>query len=121
MIGDGLEDSWDFDTERYTADINVARWENCREQGYVISFCSKDYSRQVNIAFFEHRNSDNICAVRWEQRTTNSPTIDTAVFGAAVYKNKWDVSTSFSYNQMYELAEWIYKELETFWKETNGQ
>ena len=67
----------------------VARWENCREQGYVISLRLPTYSKQLNIAFFEHRNTDSICAIVWEQRTLNSPTIETAEFGD-VYKTKWD-------------------------------
>lgn len=113
---DGIENSWD-DESRCLARPEVSEWHNCREQGYVITMRSKDYSRQINIAFFEHRNSDNICAVEWEQCTTNPPTIDTANFGDK-YKTKYDVSKSVRYDQALDMADWIYQRLTAFWRET---
>ena len=109
---DGIEKSWHND--EYQARPEIARWYNCREQGYVISMRGPNYKGQINIAFFEHRNSDALCAVLWEEITVNPPTIDTAKFGS-VYKDKGDVSHSVSYNQPYEMATWIYEQLETFW------
>jgi len=52
-----VEKSWNKETGRYEAAIEVARWENCREQGYVVSLMARN-CKQLNIAFFEHRNSD---------------------------------------------------------------
>lgn len=60
---DAIEASWSDERKCYDACPEVNRWHNCREQGYVVTMRSKDYSRQVNIAFFEHRNSDGICAI----------------------------------------------------------
>ncbi len=54
-----IEDSWNTERGKYEANINIGRWENCREQGYVLSMMSQN-RRQINIAFFEHRNSDSI-------------------------------------------------------------
>ena len=99
--------------------INVARWENCREQGYVITVRAKD-GDDLNIAFFEHRNSDDICAVKWCQKLLNSPTIDTAVFGD-VYKTKWDVSFSVSYREIYEMAQWIKGEVDAYLSQNKTQ
>jgi len=110
-----VEESYNSDLHRYDAEISVARWENCREQGYVLSLYSVGYRKQLNIAFFEHRNSDNICAVKWEQKTVNSPTIDTAKFGDDLYNDKWDVSKSLSFNQAYEMADWIFQQFKEFW------
>jgi hypothetical protein len=112
----GVDSSWDGN--KYEAGPTVARWENGREQGYVVCLRSKDYSRQLNIAFFEHRNSDNICAVKWEQQTINSPNVDTAQFGD-IYKNKYDISKEIGYGRVAEMADWIYGELESFWIATN--
>ncbi len=112
-----IEESWNKKYHKYDADIDIARWENGREQGYVVMLRSKDYSKQLNIAFFEHRNSDNINAVKWEQTTFNSPTITTAQFGD-IYKNKWDVSYKVSYGEVVKMAEWIAEELRLFWIET---
>jgi len=115
LDGFNIEVSYDGEFHRYAAEIQVARWENCREQGYVLSLFSTGYRKQLNIAFFEHRNSDNICAVKWEQKTVNSPTIDTAKFGDDVYNDKWDVSLSVSYNEAHKMARWISEQLTDFW------
>lgn len=109
-----IEESWNKEEKRYEAEPKISRWENCREQGYVVSLRSKDYKRQLNIIFFEHRNSDSICAVKWEQVTINAPTIDTAEFGD-VYKDKYDTSHSVGYGKVSEMADWIAKELKEFW------
>ena len=115
--GDGIEESWNDKYKEYDAKPKVARWENCREQGYVVSMKSIDFEKQLNIAFFEHRNSDQICAVKWEQTNVNSITIDTAKF-KNVYKDKWNVSFGVRYDKAYEMAKWIHEQLTLFWKET---
>lgn len=80
IIGDGLVCSWDNDNGKYKAEINVNRWCNGREQGYVATLLLHVYLKpyQLNIAWYESKNSDNIDAVKWEQVLINPPTIDTA-------------------------------------------
>jgi len=101
----------------YQAKFSVGRWENCREQGYIVSM--RDYFNpkmpQLNIAFFEHRNSDSICAIKWIQGSMNTLTIDTAKFGD-VYKDKYDVSKSVGYGKIMEMAEWIEEQFEGHWE-----
>lgn len=113
-----IEESWNKEHMEYDAEVKVGRWENCREQGYVISLKSKNCDKQLNIAFFEHRNSDAISAIKWEQNTINSPTIDTAVFGT-VYKDKYDTSFDVGYGEVKKMADWIAKELKEFWVEND--
>lgn len=114
---DGIEGSWSAEGKCYDARPEVARWHNCREQGYVVFMRAKDRSRQINIAFFEHRNSDSICAIEWEQLTVsgNPPTIESMDTGGTVYKTKYDVSHSVAYGQAAEMADWIYARLTAFW------
>lgn len=119
-LGDGIESSWNSERKEYEANPKISRWENCREQGYVVILKSQDFAKQLNIAFFEHRNSDNICAVKWEQVTINSPTIDTAKFGN-IYKDKYDVSKSLAYNEAFEMAKWIFEQLTDFWDSTSSK
>ncbi len=116
---DGIEESWNDEHKQYDAKPEIARWENCREQGYIVSMRSKTGHKQINIAFFEHRNSDSICAIEWEQASINSLTIDTAKF-QGVYKNKYDVSHSENYGECLKMATWIWDRLIHFWK-TNQQ
>lgn len=112
MLIQGLLDE---DCDSYTT---VARWENCREQGYVISASNKSYKNHLNICFFVHRNSDGLCSVKWFQRTINSPTIDTAKFigigNKPVYKDKFDTSHESRYLECVDMAKWIVKELTQF-------
>tara|TARA_R110002012_G_scaffold90697_1_gene221622 strand:- start:441 stop:866 length:426 start_codon:yes stop_codon:yes gene_type:complete len=108
-----IEESWNDEWKRYDAEIQVARWENCREQGYVVSLRNKK-REQLNIAFFEHRNSDSICAVKWQQESINTLNIDNAKFGD-VYKDKYDTSHSVDYGKAYEMAEWIIEQLRKHW------
>jgi hypothetical protein len=110
-----IEDSYDSTIHSYKAQPEIARWENCREQGYVIVFRVGFSSPQLNIAFFEHRNSDSICAIEWEQSTINTPTIDTMDTNGKVYKDKWDVSKSVNVGNYDEMADWIMERLEAFW------
>lgn len=95
----------------------VARWENCREQGYVVCVKSPKATKQINIAFFEHRNSDEIHAVKWEQLSTNSLTIETAIFGD-IYKDKWDTSHKVPKGCARSMSIWIVSELSK-WLEDN--
>lgn len=117
---EGIEGTWDKESSRYKAEPKVARWENCREQGYVAYMKSESRSRQINIAFFEHRNSDSICAVQWEERTINSPTLQNLLSQKDIYKNKWDVSHTVGYGKVEEMAGWITEQLEAFWLDTKN-
>ena len=116
-----IESSWNDQYKKYDAEIKVARWENCREQGYIVSLGSKPFGggEQLNIAFFEHRNSDDICAVKWEQSNRNTITIENANFGD-VYATKYDTSHSVGYGKAYEMAEWVKGELEKHWDKHNS-
>ena len=115
---DEIEESWNDELKEYEARPEVARWENCREQGYIVFLKSKDYQNQINIIFFEHRNSDSICAVLWEQNSMNSLTIETARFGD-VYKTKYDTSKSVGAGKVDEMATWIWEKLTAWWIENN--
>jgi hypothetical protein len=118
-LGD-IEESWNESSKKYDASFRVARWENCREQGYVVSLIGSIYSsnclnsKQLNIAFFEHRNSDDIHAVVWEQTTLNSPSINTAKFGE-IYKDKYNTSFHFQWGEYMKMAKKIKKEFTNFY------
>lgn len=109
LLGDGFDSDYDSEKGCYKHEIKIKRWENCREQGYVL--CLKNEKKlQMNIAFFEHRNSDRICAVKWIQNIEN-PTIQNAEFGN-IYKNKYDVSKEVPWREYMAMSDWIYKEFE---------
>lgn len=117
---DGLEGTYDVMRREYRARPEVARWHNCREQGYVVSMRSIHGGRQINIAWYEHRNTDSICALVWEQVTIsgNPPSIETM---NPKRDSKWDTDHSEPYGRAMEMALWIYGRLVAFWEETKEE
>jgi len=117
-ITDGVQASWNSDSMRYDADVSVARFHNCREQGYVLSMRSRDYKRQLNILFFEHRNSDSIIIVEFEKCTINPITIDQVPETHPWFHSKYAYDKAFSCGEVYDAASYIVERLEVFWTES---
>jgi len=84
--------------------IRTLPYCNCREMGFVLSV-RKPKGKSVNIAFYEHRNSDSFCALRWE----GDIPISGAVTAADVtgFTDKWDVSKSWGYLQFSEAEDYV--------------
>lgn len=112
-LGDGIESSWDDSQKRYTAEPLVHRFDNCREQGYVIYMRSADYARQINIAFYEHRNSDSIYVQVNQVRTLNAPTLEVVTDGMA---DKYQSAFSAIVGEIDKVADFIETTLVDFWK-----
>ena len=116
FLCDGIEASWNADWGRYEADITVARWENCREQGYILSMRAQDWNKgQLHIAFFEHRNSDELCAIKWNKTSMNTPTINDVPEDA--FPDKWTHAHEEKYGNVRQMAHWIFVQFEEFWEE----
>lgn len=112
-----IESSWDDVYKCYKARIFVSRWENGREQGYVAMIRDKS-GCQLNIAWFEYRNTDSLCATIWEENTINSPAIETANFG----EDKGNYSIySVNYGEYIKMAEWIAKKMRNHYEKTDNK
>ena len=111
---------WNSEMRDYDGRIAIGRFENCREQGYVVSI--NDYrGNQRNYAFYEHRNSDNICVLVRDGITINTPSLEYMWEGK---KDKWDVDKSFSYGEWEKCADWILEDMKsnlTKWIEERTQ
>lgn len=70
--------------------VEVGRYENCREQGYVFSVSC--FSKRLNITVFEHRNSDGLCLIVFEGSFLNTPTWEDVWRGK---EDKWDIDYKF--------------------------
>lgn len=100
---------WNNEWKDYAGRISIGRFENCREQGYVVSL--NDYrGNQRNYAFYEHRNSDKICVLVRDGVTTNTPSLEYMWEGK---KDKWDVDKSFSYGEWEKCADWILNDMKS--------
>jgi hypothetical protein len=71
-------------------DLEVTRYDNCREQGYI--FYMRIGSKQTNVAVYEHRNSDALCIVSNEKLTFNAP-LSQDIW--ETMKDKWDTTADF--------------------------
>lgn len=84
--------------------ITIGRYENCREQGYIVSFNNVLLGEQFNYCFYEHRNTDYLCVVRFKGVSINTPTLDKVL---EVMRDKYDYTTSFMCGNIMECGEWI--------------
>lgn len=87
-------------------DISVGRWENGREQGYVLSHNS------LNIAFFTDRHSDIICAVKWDGFYMDTPTLHDLPENHRWCKSIHNPDHSEPYQNFKEMALWIKDQFE---------
>jgi len=108
----------------YKIRLETKPWYNGRETGFVVSMCAKFFGNKfLHIACFEHRNSDNICLLKWETETAywNHPLENPELFDLAYGgkdKTKYDVAASFGYGEVGDVANWIYNEMKEFYEET---
>lgn len=112
LIGGGIEDSWNSEWKRYDAEPKVTRYDNCREQGYIVFMRSKHGDKQINIAFYEHRNSDSICVQVVEKLTFNSP-VASEIY--ETMKDKYDCAFSAGPGQIAPVAQFVTDALVEFW------
>ena len=110
---------WNKEWKDYEGRITIGRFENCREQGYVVSLNHK--GNQRNYAFYEHRNSDDICVLVRDGVTINTPSVDYMWEGK---DGKWDVDKTFYYGEWADCADWILEDMKsnlTKWIEERKQ
>jgi hypothetical protein len=114
---DGIEPSWN--NGRYCAEVNAAPWYNGRERGIVFYLRDLRHQHQLNIAVYEHRNTDSICAVRWKGYTFNPPGL--ADIPEGTYQDKWDTAHDVSWGEAHSMAQWVYEQFCEFWKEHSNK
>lgn len=85
------------------ADIRVGRFENCREQGYIFTLVYSGV-QVAHYTVYQHRNSDNICIIKFRGSFLNTPTLDDVLKDR---KDKYDIDKYFDYGEVLECAEWI--------------
>lgn len=107
-----IDESWNKEKGFYEARFEVGRYENCREQGYVFSVFYK--CKQRNYAVYEHRNSDQLCVVVFDEVTINTPTLERVC--EAMGNNKYNYTKSFSCGQIVQCGDYIFDDIRNFIK-----
>lgn len=114
LIGDGLECSWNKDFKRYEAEIKIVVWIEGRQKGYCV-YLRNPEKEQMNIAFYEQCNSDAITAIKWWQGTSYPPNPDNANQKEMTGFGTNYILKTVSYKSHYEMADWIFTELNRHW------
>lgn len=91
--------------------LEVKPWYNGRERGIVLTVGTYGANKYLHIAFYEHRNSDSICCLKWQTKLPywNHPLEDPNIFEVAYGKgkNKYDTAASFGYGKCGDCSQWI--------------
>lgn len=106
----------------YHIDVEVGRYENCREQGYVFSLkfwgrnseTNKFGHYQRNYAVYEHRNSDTICVLISNTFTINTPGIDEMWKDKGENPKSRDYDAGFEYDEITKCGEYIIQDMDEF-------
>ena len=85
--------------------ISTRPYSNCREMGFVIQL-HRPKADPLNLAFFEHRNSDNLCALRWEGHTPINGGVTPNDIPEGVYPDKWAVAKSWPHLAIADAITW---------------
>ena len=118
-----IPDFADYDDvlHRYQVEFETKPWYNGRERGIVITMRPNwPMGPCLHIAFFEHRNTDSICTLKWETDSGywNHPLEDREIFEKAYQSgDKYDVAASFEYGSVGECSQWIFNEFRKFYNE----
>jgi len=105
-----IDKTWIKENKCYDASVEVGRYENCREQGYIFSVRYK--GEQRNYAVYEHRNSDQLCVVVFNGTTINTPTND-MVF-EAMGDNKWNFTKALGFGEIVSCGDYIVEDIKEF-------
>ena len=102
------ESAWDEDNKRYDCSIRIRPWYNGRETGFVFQYSASwvGTGPWLNIAVFEHRNYDGVCAWMWVSQFHNDqPTI--ADIPDSVAPDKYTHQYAVGCGQVGDMADWV--------------
>ena len=103
-------ETWNSENKEYDANIEVGRYENCREQGYIFSV--RYNGKQRNYAVYEHRNSDDLCVVVFDYKSINTPNND--VVADAMGNCKYNYTKSFKCGDIVACGDYITDDIYNF-------
>jgi len=110
MKENAIDDTWNKEFHKYDASVEVGRYENFREQGYIFSVRYK--GKQRNYCVYEHRNSDDLCVVVFDGVTINTPTLKMVC--RAMGDSKWNYTKAFPCGQITACGDYIFDDMKNF-------
>ena len=91
---------------KYQIDIRCKPYMNGRERGFVLEMRQGIGQDAVCLAFFEHRNSDALCCIRW-QSAQYEHCYTASDIPDSVYPDKWSVTKSWDYMDLVGASKYV--------------
>lgn len=85
------EDFWNYEPVRNSVEVYSKPYFNCRERGFVLEIGFEPFNTPLKFAFFEHRNVDCLCAVKFITDGRQKPFYTSEDIPEEFYKDKGDV------------------------------
>ena len=98
--------------ESANAWLSVSPYSNCRERGFVLTL-KRTGEEYLQFAFYEHRNSDDLCCVKWEGRGNITGGFTPDDIPEGVFNSKHDYAKSWGYMQLCDAFEWLEDQIKT--------
>lgn len=96
----------------------TAPWYNGRERGVLFTVESYAKRKSRHVAVFEHRNSDDLHALVWEEDLSlNPPTIDSSAEKAYKGQDKYYHDHMVQHGEAEKMAKWVKDQMLNFIKE----
>lgn len=111
-MDDALDGTWNNSLMNWDARLDVGRYENCREQGYIFSV--RHLGCQLNFAVYQHRNTDELCVIKFEYHSINTPD---AIAVWENMKDKNDIDAKFDYFDIKNCGRYIVESIKDFLQE----
>lgn len=105
-----IDKTWIKENKCYDASVEVGRYENCREQGYIFSVLYK--GEQRNYCVYEHRNSDHLCVVVFDAISNGTPSKE--LVWDAMGDNKWNFTKAFGFGEIVSCGDYIIGDIKEF-------
>ena len=99
----GVPDTWYVETRRYY---------NGRERGFCISIRDLGQSQATNFVFYEHRNSDEICCVKFPGNVGENY-VTSEDIPEEYFKDKYSYTASWGYMEFAKVREYLVAEIES--------
>lgn len=91
--------------------MTTSPYTNCREMGFVLSVIGFGKVDTLNLCFYEHRNSDSLCAIKWRGQLPIDGGCRAEHIPTEVFPNKWSPTMEWGHGKLWEAAAWAVEEI----------
>ena len=104
--------------------VQTLRYHNGREQGFLWTISKwspnlREKTPQINFVWYEHRNSDKLCCIKWtgDVKTPIDKSVTYSAIPEEVFPDKWSYTKGFRPFRFREALAWWANELQDWYDE----